>query len=390
MQDISFLEAVNSIVATGCHLASCETTSPIQGESYRYGFERKQNVLNIIRLVFDSLNTEVTSVSIDVPSPSSILEPAIPNIYADMEALRQLFPSTNPTASPTEALSSADPTSSPFKNTVPTTSPVEFSNITVFNDGLVHVLDGIFTYDDGESLVITDKTNLTLAGGNVTAPENSEWPAIRLSVGSAINATAGVVRGSNVDENFDGGGEGIQLSNGQSSTDTAGYGEFYDGVKIMGGNGRIGGDALIVNGFGTEAFIYGGEFMGGSGINPELDGYSLRVINSAVVYIHGGTFIGDIKVEDNSLVYLYGCFMQNETEVTGLFAGDIEVNMTIDGEVVFIKTADQECETFPPTSAPTLTPPPTPPTPSGINRVVLCRMLVAFQVAVLAHLFNSG
>ena len=119
-----------------------------------------------------------------------------------------------------------------------------------------------------------------------------------------------------------------------------------------------------MNGFGTEAVIYGGEFIGGSGENADLDGYSLWVINAATVHIHGGTFIGDIKVEGSAIVMLYGCFTQNDTEVTGLFAGDVEANMTIDGDgdLAFLSAAEQECETIPsvaPTSFPTISPQPT-------------------------------
>ena len=119
-----------------------------------------------------------------------------------------------------------------------------------------------------------------------------------------------------------------------------------------------------MNGFGTEAFIYGGEFIGGSGNNPDLDGYSVWVINSATVHIHGGTFVGDIKVEGNAVVVLYGCFIQNDTEITGLFAGDVEANLTIDGDgdLAFLPAAEQECETMPsvaPTSFPTVSPQPT-------------------------------
>jgi hypothetical protein len=387
MRDEAFIDSVNRIVATNCHLVSCDLVTSIKADSYRYGFEKKQNMVNILRLVFDlPVVADPSSESQANPLASG---PVIPNIYANMDVLKQLYPSSSPTVSPMEAVITVAPTTSPleYQNTFPTSSPIEFSNITVFNDGGKYIVDENVSFTDGESLIISDKTKLTLIGGNITAPSNSEWPAIRLSVGSIINATSGLVKGSDVGENFDEGGEGIHLSNGQSSPQTAGYGEFYDGIRVIGGNGRIGGSALIVNGFGTEAIIYGGSFIGGSGKSVDLDGYSVRVINSAVVHIHGGDFIGDISVEGNAAVMLYGCFIQNETEVTGLFAGEIVANLTIDGdgELNFLPAADQECETFPsvaPTSFPTTSPQPTV-IRNGVSRIVA----PAAAAALLTNLF---
>lgn len=172
----------------------------------------------------------------------------------------------------------------------------------------------------------------------------------------------------------------------------AGYGEFYDGIRVIGGNGRIGGPALVVNGFGTEAIIYGGEFIGGSGNNADLDGYSVWVINSATVHIHGGTFIGDIKVEDNAIVMLYGCFTQNDTEVTGLFAGDAEANLTIDGDgdLAFLSAEEQECETIPsvaPTRFPTISPQPTAQRSGGQRSITLSIIPVLVTFMSLAYQF---
>lgn len=387
MQDESFLDQVNSIMAKGCHLDPCDVGLSIKSDRYRYGFERTRNIINILRVVFNLPSGNTSSNSF---SPSSNSEPAIPNIYDDLDVVKQFFPSNQPTVSPIATIS---PTEAPleFINTDPTSSPIEFSNITVFNDGENYTVNSNSSHNDGETLIVTDKTTLTLiAGGNVTAPHNIEWPAIRLSVGSVINATSGVVQGSHVSGNFDAGGTGIHLANGQSSTTTAGYGYFYDGIIVLGGDGRIGGDALIVNGFGTEAFIYGGEFIGGSGENTDLHGLSVRVINSAVVHIHGGVFIGSVQVEGTSSVLLYGCFAQNDTEFTGLFAGDIEASIEIDGdgEVQFLSAAGQECETLPsvaPTSFPTLSPKPTPQS-VGVKQVVLSSFIVSMQLLVVVHL----
>lgn len=221
MKDEVFIDSLNRIVAKGCHLVSCDSDSSIHANYYRYGFEKKQNMINILKLVFNL--PAATSPSDSLTSPPLTSEATIPNIYADMDALKQFFPSSQPTASPSEATTTVSPTQSPleYQNTDPTSSPVEFSNITVFNDGGKYIIDdNVTSFADGESLVLTDKTKLTLIGGTVAAPDNSAWPAIRLSIGSIINASSGVVKGSNVGETHDEGGEAIQLNNGQSSTET--------------------------------------------------------------------------------------------------------------------------------------------------------------------------
>lgn len=225
MQDEAFIESLNRIVARGCHLFdfSCNDALSINANSERYGFEKKQNMINILRMIFELPVTATPDDPSGSQTTPSASEPAIPNIYADMDVLKQLFPSSQPTISPSETTITFSPTGSPleYQNTEPTSSPVEFSNITVFNDGGKYIVDeNVTSFADGESLVLTDKSKLTLIGGNVTAPDNSAWPAIRLSIGSIINATYGVVKGSNVGEDFDEGGEAIQLNNGQSSTET--------------------------------------------------------------------------------------------------------------------------------------------------------------------------
>ena len=249
----------------------------------------------------------------------------------------------------------------PIPETSPTSSPVEFSNITSYNDGQTYTIDYSHGY---ETFVITDNTHLVIKEGcTISSPPDSDWPAIRLSIGSTINATGGIVTGSNGVQ----GGDAIQLNNGQSSTETAGYGEFYDGVKIVGGNATdgTGGDALVVHGFGTDAFIYGGQFIGGSG--AKADGSSIKVYNSATVHIHGGSFQGDMLVDENGMIALHGCFsMKNNTFVTGIFADDTELSINIitgvNGIIYFALVPEQECDTAPsvaPTSYPTLSPQPT-------------------------------
>lgn len=393
MKDESFLEATNNILAKGCHLSECSSESAIKSDRYLYGYERKLNVLNILKLVF---NLPATSVGSESTNEDSSACEAIPNPFVDLDVLKpQLFPTAKPTVSPTEAAETLAPTSSPSEELIelsPTSSPVEFSNITIFNDGRSHVIDKNASFGD-ESLIVTDKTTLVLNGGNVTAPTNSEWPAIRLKISSKINATSGVVQGSIVSEDLEyGGGEAIQLNNGQSSPETAGYGEFYDEIKVLGGHGRIGGDALVVNGFGTEAVIYGGTFIGGSGSKDDLNGYSILVINSATVHIHGGIFIGDIKVEGDGLVLLYGCFTQNGTEISGVFGDDSELNVTIDGDVDFKSVAGQECDTIPsvsPTQFPTLSPRPTAPVPNGSRILMVSMLLIILHFAAMTLLLTT-
>lgn len=45
---------------------------------------------------------------------------------------------------------------------------------------------------------------------------------------------------------YEDGGEAINLNNGQSSPDTASYAEFYDDIRVIGGDapGGVGGNAL--------------------------------------------------------------------------------------------------------------------------------------------------
>jgi hypothetical protein len=284
---------------------------------------------------------------------------------------------------------SQSPTISPDELLTPTTSPVEFSNITVYKDGGTHtILDNSHTE---EIFVITEKTTLEIQqGGVVAAPSNSEWPAVRLSVGSVLNATGGEVTGSTGVV----GGSAIQLNNGQSSAATGGYAQFYDGVKISGGDASngVGGDALIVNGFGTEAVVFGGEFVGGSG--SEADGNSIRVLNSATVQIHGGTFNGDMTVDGNGLIALHGCFSFDGTLISGVFADDSEFRVNINSErggtIDFVPVPEQECETAPsvaPTNFPTLSSPPTVVLPNGNSVVRLsCALAIVNFVAVIQHL----
>ncbi|KAL7521361.1 hypothetical protein ACHAWX_006029 [Stephanocyclus meneghinianus] len=384
MKDESFIEAVNNIVARGCHLPPCSPALSIKSDKYLFGFERKLNVLNILKLVFSLPATEsVDSLSTNT-SPS---EPEVSNPFVDIQALKQRLPSAKPSVPftvvglTTPQISSHDGTSTPYH----TSSPVEFSSIAVFDDGGTHAISADITSFRDKSLVISDKTTLVVEGGNIIAPANSEWPAIRLSIGSTINATLGVVQGSFADENTDfGGGAAIQLNNGQSSTETAGYGEFYSGIKVLGGHGRIGGDALVVNGFGTEAIIYGGEFIGGTGV--KANGCSLKVMNSGKVHIHGGSFVGEMVVLGNGLVLLYGCFTQNGTKISGQLADETQFDATIYGAVDFVSVDQQKCDIVPsvsPTGFSSNFPSRIVPETNGIRRRALSKVLIILDFATL-------
>ena len=202
---------------------------------------------------------------------------------------------------------------------------------------------------------------------------NTSWPAIRLSINSRFNGTGGSVNGSFAEGNYEeGGGDAIHINNGQSSPDTASHAEFYDGITVSGGAAPsgVGGNALLVNGFGTEATLFGGNFFGGAGAKG--NGLSIYVFNSAMVHIHGGIFKGEMKAERNGAINFYGCFMRNATRVTGLFADetklDIDVRTNYGGEVILIPVSEQECDTAPsvePTAFPTLSPRPTIPRSKG-------------------------
>ena len=67
----------------------------------------------------------------------------------------------------------------------------------------------------------------------------------RVSIASTFIGRSGYVNGSYADSSFiegeyEDGGEGIHLNNGQSTTDTASYAEFYDGMFVVGGDAPCG------------------------------------------------------------------------------------------------------------------------------------------------------
>lgn len=363
-----FIETVNDIFVKGCHDPPC--SSSFEMNRYRYGLERKKNFFNILKLVFDlpvgSSFKTITAIEEEHPGFSQFGWTVSPTPLPSTSPTPK--PSRRPTPVPT-IKQTLPPGTTLSPNIYPTNSPIELSNITQYNNGEAFVIDGDESSFAEETLVVTKKTKLTLKeGGYVSAPVNTDWPAVRLSIGSIFNGTGGVVTGSFAREDYEeGGGEAIQLNNGQSSTETASYAEFYDGITVIGGDapGGIGGDALDVNGFGTEAIIYGGNFIGGKG--TRADGYSLWVFNSGRVHVHGGSFQGDMLVERSGVIVFYGCFEMNGTRVTGLFSDDqteldIDIRTQYGGKVVLTAVSEQECDTAPsmePTNFPTMSPRPT-------------------------------
>lgn len=257
----------------------------------------------------------------------------------------------------------------------PTSSPIEFSNRTIYNDGATHIIDSKETSFSHETIIVTDYTTLIMKGDEsyIIAPDKSDWPAIRLSIGGVFNGTRGLVQGSSAVE-MDG-GDAIEMYNGQSTPESASFGYFYEGISVIGGHSStgVGGNALHVHGshaLGTEAFIYGGRFEGGKGSNGD-DGLSINVLNSAKVNIHSGTFIGDMVVGDSSIIALYGCFSKNNNIISGTFVDETSLEVKVrenGGRVELISVAAQECDTAPstaPTNFPTISPQPTIPRNGG-------------------------
>ena len=139
------------------------------------------------------------------------------------------------------------------------------------------------------------------------------------------------------------------------------------------GAGGVGGDALSVNGFGSEASIFGGNFVGGTGLKG--DGLSLNVLNNGVAHVRGGTFGGDMVARSGGTILLYGCFKQDGDVYRGVFEDETELVVTArttsGGDVIPVAIAEVECEDAPstePTNYPTVSPRPTVPRPSGSCR----------------------
>ncbi len=397
MLDDSFIENVNRIVVTGCHTSSCSSTLPtVDTEIVNFELQRKMNFKNMMKMIFNMQPSENRPTSKPTP-PMPTPKPTPP------------VPTPNPTSpKPTvSAMTSPSPNvgvfdiGDPSESQRPTGSPVELSDITQLNKGgEIRVYNKASSISD-ETLIITRNTTLRIEGnGYIAAPINSTWPALRLSDSAKLIAISGYVNGSYAEGGYEGGGgEAIQLNNGQSTVETASYAEFYDGINVIGGNAPgpdgIGGNALQVNGFGTEAMIYGGNFIPGKG--GKFDGSSLYILNSGSVHIYGGNFFGEIEVTRNGIIQFHGCFLQNGTTVYGLFPDeselDITVRTTFGGQIVIIPDGEQECDTAPsssPTRFPTISPQPTVvPRSSAQKRPRLPCILIIMGALSSFLLFNT-
>ena len=148
---------------------------------------------------------------------------------------------------------------------------------------------------------------------------------------------------------------------------------------------------LIVHGFGTEAYIYGGTFKGGQGLNDD-DGLSIYALDSAKVHIYSGTFKGGFEVGDSSIIALYGCFMRNDTIVTGAFVDETNIEVKVrernGGSIELISVSEQECDEAPstqPTNFPTISHQPTEPRPNGGYNNKIISIGLTFAVHTFLH-----
>lgn len=370
MSDDSFIEKVNLILARGCHLYPCSTYSAVESDRFLYSTEKKTNFRNILKLLFELPVTDATE-----NTPGSGGSESFFNLPTKPPTRRPTpFPTPPPVNSVSNAPTVLPVTAQPTTPRVPTGSPIELSDITQWNDGETHVINSKESSFLDESIVITRNTTLLLEeGGYIEAPLNTNWPAVRLSIGSRFAGAGGTINGSYADplaflegEN-ENGGDGLHINNGQSSDVTGSKGAFYDGVSILGGGAPagVGGNALYVNGIGSEAKIFGGSFIGGKGTKD--DGYSILVQNSAKVHVYSGSFVGEIKVDRNAEIAFYGCFKQEGLQVSGIFVDETNLDVTIrasyGGLITLTAVPEQECETAPsmnPTNFPTVSPWPTP------------------------------
>ena len=197
MSNDAFVEQVSNILARGCHVHPCPPTSftsPVKTDRFLHGPQRRQNVKNAIRLVFKLPVLPPPDPVPDAPefgrSPasSSLVTPRpTPRPDADSIYLDTPQPTDPPVSPPRPAgdgalgLPPAAPAwMAPVDPTEPSSSPVEFSDITQYNDGAVYTIDSEGTSFTDESLVVTRGTTLVLdAGGYVEAPLNTDWPALR-------------------------------------------------------------------------------------------------------------------------------------------------------------------------------------------------------------------
>ena len=166
MDNDAFVDAVSNIVVRGCHLSdnypcSATTYATVDTNRFLYGRERRTNFKNIIRLVFE------LPVSARPAGESSEIE-IVPLEIQIITKPPTFSPSSEPMPSPvTDAGTVASR---------PTGSSVEFSDLTLYNNGGSYTINGEVT---DESVLLSRNTTLVLEGGKIEAPLNTDWPAVR-------------------------------------------------------------------------------------------------------------------------------------------------------------------------------------------------------------------
>jgi len=116
------------------------------------------------------------------PPPPPQSKPGQPQVWQRPTFKPTFRPSPNPVASVStnKPIATNPTTPRPTGDGSPTGSPIEFSDITIYNDGSTVVINNEATSFTDESIVVTKNTTLMLEeGGYVEAPLNTDWPAIR-------------------------------------------------------------------------------------------------------------------------------------------------------------------------------------------------------------------
>ena len=130
--DDSFIESVNNIVGRGCHTYFCD--SAVEMDHFLYGFERKMNFKNIIELVFDlpgvASSDQASAITEKSPTRRPTMWPSVkptPITFYNMTTESQ-----SPTLAPAKVVEGLN---------LPTNSPIERSDVTMFNGGGTHKIN---------------------------------------------------------------------------------------------------------------------------------------------------------------------------------------------------------------------------------------------------------
>ncbi|KAL7525095.1 hypothetical protein ACHAWF_001223 [Thalassiosira exigua] len=220
------------------------------------------------------------------------------------------------------------------------------SAVVLYDDGLSHSISAAF--DDAISL--RSSSTLTLPRGEyaVRAPPGSD-AAIRLSMGSRLDAEGGDVMGADASGEGARAGAGIVVGGGSRAT-------FREGATVRGGSrsgaagdvrvstgayetadgdgddeGR-GGDAVVARYYGSNVTILGGTFVAGKGAGDAKDGRSLRADYEASIRVEGGTFYGSWIARGEGVIVASGCVSRIGTRLVGRLA---------DGRALDVQTVEE-------------------------------------------------